>query len=220
MSRTPRHVRRLQLVALASLAMIFSACSCPLPPVDPAHQVRRASAAGVFYPAEPAALTAEVRRLLKEAPSRGDRRVPIALAPHAAYFFSGHVAAAAKLLGRYYSVKSEVVIGKQLGRALGFPTVNQLISKESTPLKNGVYRTRTRIGHLIKPSITNVGVRPTVDGHTLCAETNVFDFDGDLYGRNIRVEFLEFIRPEKKFDSVEQLSKQVQKDIEKAKNAK
>lgn len=133
---------------------------------------------------------------------------------------SGHVAAAAKLLGRYYSVKSEVVIGKQLGRALGFPTVNQLISKESTPLKNGVYRTRTRIGHLIKPSITNVGVRPTVDGHTLCAETNVFDFDGDLYGRNIRVEFLEFIRPEKKFDSVEQLSKQVQKDIEKAKNAK
>ena len=95
MSRTPRHVRRLQLVALASLAMILSACACPLPPVDPAHQVRRASAAGVFYPADPAALTAEVRRLLAEAPGRGERRVPIALAPHAAFFFSGHVAAAA-----------------------------------------------------------------------------------------------------------------------------
>jgi riboflavin kinase/FMN adenylyltransferase len=101
---------------------------------------------------------------------------------------------------------------------LGFPTVNQLISPKSAPLRNGVYLTRTRVGRSVWRSITNVGVRPTVDGNTLCAETNLFDFDGDLYGRNIRVEFLEFIRPEQKFPSVEELTAQVLKDIEKAKN--
>lgn len=130
----------------------------------------------------------------------------------------GDVAAAAELLGRHYSICSSVVSGQQLGRRLGFPTVNQLISNKSAPLRNGVYITRTRVGHLIKRSITNVGVRPTVDGHTLCAETNLFDFEGDLYGRSIRVEFIDFIRPERKFDSIEQLSEQVQKDIEKAKS--
>lgn len=83
------------LLVLASLAMLLSSCSCPLPSVDPEHQVRRASAAGTFYPADPQALSAEVRRLLEAEPRVTRQRVPIALAPHAAYFFSGHVAAAA-----------------------------------------------------------------------------------------------------------------------------
>lgn len=81
--------------ALASLAMLLSSCSCPLPPVAPEHQVRKASAAGTFYPADPQALAAEVRRLLDAEVKATHHRVPIALAPHAAYFFSGHVAAAA-----------------------------------------------------------------------------------------------------------------------------
>lgn len=81
-------------LALASLAMILSSCSCPLPPVDPRHQVREASAAGTFYPADPGALSAEVRRLLDAEARVTSHRVPIALAPHAAYFFSGQVAAA------------------------------------------------------------------------------------------------------------------------------
>lgn len=130
----------------------------------------------------------------------------------------GEVSAAAKLLGRNYSISSTVVSGQQLGRTLGFPTVNQLIDANSAPLQRGVYVTRTRVGRMIKRSITNLGTRPTVDGSTLCAETNLFDFEGDLYGRSIRVEFIEFIRPEKKFDSVEELSAQVQKDIEIAKS--
>lgn len=129
----------------------------------------------------------------------------------------GNVADSAKLLGRKYSIRSSVVSGQQLGRLLGFPTVNQLLSPTSAPLRNGVYLTRTRVGRHVWRSITNVGVRPTVDGSTLCAETHLFDFDGDLYGCNIRVEFLEFIRPEQKFASVEDLTAQVLKDIEKAK---
>lgn len=129
----------------------------------------------------------------------------------------GDVAKSARLLGRNYSIRSSVVNGQHLGRTLGFPTVNQLLSENAAPLRNGVYLTRTRIGRSVKRSITNVGVRPTVDGSTLCAETNIFDFDGDLYGRSIRVEFLEFLRPERKFASVEELTEQVMKDIEKAK---
>ena len=130
----------------------------------------------------------------------------------------GDVSAAAKLLGRSYSIRSAVISGQQLGRTLGFPTVNQLIDAGGAPLRNGVYVTRTRVGRSIKHSITNVGTRPTVDGSTLCAETNLFDFSGDLYGRSIRVEFLEFLRPERKFDSIEELKSQVLSDIDQAKH--
>ena len=130
---------------------------------------------------------------------------------------SGDVRTAALLLGRPYSLSSTVVNGQHLGRTLGFPTVNQIFDKGLIAPKNGVYLSRVRIGHSIKRGITNVGVRPTVDGHTLCAETNIFDFEGDLYGKKVRVEFLEFIRPEQKFDSLEELRKQVHRDIEKAK---
>ena len=82
--------------------------------------------------------------------------------------------------------------------------------------KNGVYATRARFGNRIRYGITNVGLRPTVDGQTLCAETNIFDFEGDLYGKTVTVEFLEFIRPEQKFTSVDELKAQVELDIEKA----
>lgn len=129
----------------------------------------------------------------------------------------GNVEAATRLLGRPYSIASTVIDGQHLGRTLGFPTVNQLFEHNATPLKNGVYATQVRIGHSLKRAITNVGVRPTVDGHTLCAETNIFDFDGDLYGKRLRVEFIDFIRPERKFNSVAELSDQVHKDIDRAK---
>lgn len=129
----------------------------------------------------------------------------------------GNLKSAARLLGRPYSIVSTVVDGQHLGRTLGFPTVNQLFENDATPLRNGVYATRVRMGHSLKSAITNVGVRPTVDGHTLCAETNIFDFDGDLYGKRLRVEFIDFIRPERKFGSVAELSDQVHRDIECAK---
>ena len=130
----------------------------------------------------------------------------------------GDVKGAASLLGRPYSICSTVINGQHLGRTLGFPTVNQIFEERLITPKNGVYLSRIRIGNTVKKGVTNVGVRPTVDGQTLCAETHIFDFDGDLYGKRIRVEFLEFIRSEQKFNSVEDLSAQVHRDIEKAKN--
>ena len=129
----------------------------------------------------------------------------------------GNVISASRMLGRPYSISSTVIDGQHLGRTLGFPTINQLFDKGITPLKNGVYVTRVRIGRSLKKGITNVGMRPTVNGHTLCAETNIFDFNGDLYGKTVRVEFIDFIRPERKFDSIDELAAQVHRDIETAK---
>ncbi len=130
----------------------------------------------------------------------------------------GDVKKAAVLLGRKYSICSTVVDGQHLGRTLGFPTINQLFDKNITPLRRGVYLTKVRLGHSLYSAITNVGVRPTVDGATLCAETHILDFCGDLYGKNVRVEFVDFIRPEKKFSSVEELSAQVLSDIKAARS--
>ena len=83
--------------------------------------------------------------------------------------------------------------------------------------KNGVYLTRPSFDGLSYYGITNVGVRPTVDTGILCAETHMFGFEGELYGKKITTEFIEFIRTEKRFSSVEELAAQVRDDIENAK---
>ena len=83
-------------------------------------------------------------------------------------------------------------------------------------IKNGVYVTRVLVDAEIRYGITNVGLRPTVNTDILCAETHIFDFDGDLYGKEITVEFLHFLRAETKFESVELLAKQIENDIKKA----
>ena len=129
---------------------------------------------------------------------------------------NGQPELACALMGRPSSLSARIVDGQHLGRKLGFPTLNQSFTDGKLVPKNGVYVTRVSFEKKQRYGITNVGLRPTVDGNTLCAETNVFDFAGDLYGKTVRVEFLEFIRPEKKFSSVEELSAQVHSDIEKA----
>jgi riboflavin kinase/FMN adenylyltransferase len=129
----------------------------------------------------------------------------------------GDVKKASSLLTRPYSIKSTVVNGQHLGRQLGFPTINQTFDRASEILPHGVYATKVRIGQKSFRSITNIGTRPTVDGNTLCAETHIFDFSGDLYGSSVRVEFMQFIRPETKFSSIDALKAQVALDIEKVK---
>lgn len=129
----------------------------------------------------------------------------------------GNVSRAAVLLGRPYAINGAVINGQHLGRTLGFPTLNQVINPSSAILRNGVYVSTVQSDCHVFGAITNVGTRPTVDGKTLCAETHIFNFDGNLYGKNVRVELLEFLRPEKKFDSIEELSEQVHKDIDSAK---
>ncbi len=114
------------------------------------------------------------------------------------------------------TIRGVVVEGKRLGRKLGFPTANILIS-EALHIKNGVYRSRTDIEGVWFSSITNVGHNPTTGFETRRAESYIFDFEGNLYGKSIRVELTEMIREEQKFDSVEALRAQVKLDIERVK---
>ena len=132
---------------------------------------------------------------------------------------SGQIELASTLLGRPYSLKTVVISGQRLARKLGFPTVNQEFPSRILIPSYGVYVTRVTVEGKKKQyyGITNVGVRPTVGGKAVFAETNIFDFSGDLYGKWVKVEYLHFIRPEQKFESIEALTAQVNKDIEKAK---
>lgn len=130
----------------------------------------------------------------------------------------GDVETAQKYLGRPFFLRAVVVNGQHLARKLGFPTVN-ITPKEGLLLpKNGVYLTKVRFDGTEKYGITNVGVRPTVNTRLLCAETHIFDFDKDLYGKEIKVEFIKFIRPEQKFPSVEAMAEQIRRDIKTAKD--
>ena len=134
-----------------------------------------------------------------------------------AYLSVGDIENAKKMLGHPYSIKDKIKDGQHLGRKLGFPTVNQNVPNDSYPLKNGVYLTKAKFSGKIKYGITNIGMRPTVKGKERVAETNIFDFDGTLYGKYVTVEFVKFIRAEKVFDSLEALTDQVNKDIQAAK---
>ena len=114
-----------------------------------------------------------------------------------------------------YILYGEVVHGKQIGRTINFPTLNQNYAVGQLVPKYGVYFTRTNIDGVIYNSITNVGVKPTIAGERMpLAETHVLDFSGNVYGKYIEVEFCKFIRPEMKFSSVDELKKQISKDID------
>lgn len=129
----------------------------------------------------------------------------------------GDVVGAAGLLGYRYTVASEVIHGKQLGRTLGYPTANMALAPE-TPLRPGVYAVRLRRPDgVIRDGVASFGYRPTVtdDGAPLL-ETFVFDFTGDLYGEICAVSFFGYLRPEAKFDSLEALIVQMERDDQEA----
>lgn len=117
-----------------------------------------------------------------------------------------------------YSIHSKVIEGKKLGRTIGIPTINQQIPKEKITPKKGVYITECEIGEDVYPSITNVGLRPTVENTDReNMETYIIGFNGNLYNSYIRVNFYKRLRDEIKFDSLNELKAQIEKDIEKAK---
>ena len=125
---------------------------------------------------------------------------------------------AAEYLGRPYALEAMVIDGQKLARRLGFPTVNQSFPEGALIPRHGVYAVRVHIdGNTPLFGISNVGIRPTVGGNTVYAETHIFDFKGDLYGKKIKIEFISFIRPEIRFCTLEALAKQVTLDIEAAK---
>ncbi len=125
----------------------------------------------------------------------------------------GEIEHANSLLTRPFEVRGKVSAGKHLGRQLGFPTAN--IYPESIPdMPYGVYATKTLIGEEEYISVTNVGTNPTVEDNNLRIETYIADFDGDIYEQGIKVRFYKFLRPEKKFASVEELKAQISADTE------
>ena len=122
---------------------------------------------------------------------------------------------ATRMLGVPYSIEGKVEKGLGLGKAYGFPTVNIPI-REDSPLSTGVYRTAVKIGKKLYTGITNVGKCPTVKEREVHSETLIADFEGDIYGENIRIYFLGYLRPEKRFDSIEELREQIYIDKEKS----
>lgn len=127
---------------------------------------------------------------------------------------NGQMETAARMLGTPYSVSGPVEYGKQLGRTIGMPTANLIPEQSKLLPPSGVYYSKVLIEGRMCRGITNVGCKPTVnDGHAVGVETYLYDFSGDLYGRDITVYLLAFRRPEIKFDNVEQLKNQMEADI-------
>ena len=128
---------------------------------------------------------------------------------------AGDFLQAESLLGRPYAIGGRVVRGKQLGRTLGFPTANLRFPK--TPALSGIYATWVHgLGDKPMASVSSFGTRPTVQGVEPLLEAHLFDFDGDLYGRHIEVEFVAKLRDELKFPDLPSLTEQMHRDADNA----
>nr|WP_305888877.1 bifunctional riboflavin kinase/FAD synthetase [Parvularcula maris] len=119
------------------------------------------------------------------------------------------------VLGRDWFVRGEVVRGRELARTLGFPTANVVLGDVIRP-KYGVYACQAVVDGNTHGAVTNIGIRPTVDGKEERLEVHLFDFDGDLYGKTIDCHFIRFIREERKMDGLDALKAQIAKDSEAA----
>ncbi len=127
----------------------------------------------------------------------------------------GDVAAAELALGRRYSVSGRVATGQRLGRILGVPTANLALAPTNR-LAHGVYAVWAAVGGQSHPGVASFGVRPSVDNGPPLLEVHLLDFDGDLYGREMAVEFVERIREERRFESLDLLVAEMRRDIERA----
>ncbi len=127
----------------------------------------------------------------------------------------GDLAAAARGLGRNYAVSGRVISGQRLGRTLGAPTAN-IALEPTNRLAYGIYAVMARVEGRVFPGVASFGVRPTLDSGAPLLEVHLLDFDGDLYGREMEVEFIERIRDERKFDSVPLLVAEMERDKERA----
>ena len=125
---------------------------------------------------------------------------------------NGDVEAVPDLLGRNFTIRGTVIHGNEIGRTIGFPTCNIVIDESMAALPNGVYMTYCYVEGVKYCSITNVGNKPTIGEYGKNIETNIFNFNEDIYDKKITVEFLKKIRDEQKFDDLEALKKQIHDD--------
>ncbi|MBN8046512.1 bifunctional riboflavin kinase/FAD synthetase [Paraclostridium bifermentans] len=125
----------------------------------------------------------------------------------------GNVSEIKDFLGRNYFLEGEVIHARKIGRTIGFPTANLKAEDKLIIPKNGIYAVKVYIKNKVYYGATNIGYNPTVNGKVLSIETNIIDFDEEIYGEIIRVEFLDRIRDEKKFNSLDELKSQLRKDV-------
>ena len=125
----------------------------------------------------------------------------------------GDVHRVRRLAGRNFSLRSHVVAGAGRGAEMGFPTANLNIGPEHALPADGVYATRAGVGNETFPSMTNIGTNPTFGDKRRAVEVYIVDYRGDLYGQELQLEFVERLREERRFDSVEELKKQMAEDV-------
>lgn len=131
----------------------------------------------------------------------------------------GDMEGAATFLGHAYSISGCVKHGRKVGRTIGVPTVNIPLEKEMQKPKFGVYASKVICEGNAYYAVTNIGIRPTFeDGGSATIEPHILDFDGDLYGKYIRVELYKYLRPEKRFENVSELKKAIENNIKQTKD--
>ena len=130
----------------------------------------------------------------------------------------GDMATAVRFLGHPHILTGQVISGRHIGRKIGVPTANLTIPDGVVVPKFGVYACRVELDGTLYCAVANVGTRPTVGGHRITVEPWILGFDGDLYGREITLEFHKFLRPERKFDSLEDLQAEIRKNAEETKD--
>jgi riboflavin kinase/FMN adenylyltransferase len=143
---------------------------------------------------------------------------PVRSGPIRAALGAGQVAEANELLGYPWFVSAEVVHGDKRGRSLGYPTANLRLAP-SCGLKHGIYAVRTGVRGRRHDGVASFGRRPMFDLGTVLLEVSLFDFSGDLYGETIDVAFIDWIRPERKFDTIAELVRQMDEDGRRARAA-
>jgi riboflavin kinase/FMN adenylyltransferase len=131
----------------------------------------------------------------------------------------GDLAAVERYLGRRYSIQGPVVKGDQRGRELGFPTANIAVAADRALPAFGVYATWAYLGEARYPSATSIGVRPQFGGLEPSVETFILDFGGDIYGQTLKIELVERLSPEMKFETLEELKAKIAEDVAKARTA-
>jgi riboflavin kinase/FMN adenylyltransferase len=128
----------------------------------------------------------------------------------------GDMRRAEKLMGRYFYLRGKVITSNKRGRVLGFPTANLAINPQQALPNNGIYATITQVDGKRFPSATNIGIRPTFGKGKKMVETHLLNYKGNLYGKEIRIEFVQKLRDEQRFPSSEELKIQIEKDVRKA----
>jgi riboflavin kinase/FMN adenylyltransferase len=125
---------------------------------------------------------------------------------------AGDMEGASRFLGHPHMLSGEVVSGRKLGRTIGVPTANLQLPEDAAVLPHGVYACKAQVEQRTYLAVTNIGSRPTVGGHRVTIEPWILDFDGNLYEKTLVLEFYQFLRPERKFDSLEELKMEIQKN--------